>query len=120
MRNLTYTALLALIGWSMPATAAPSPAALYQKHCAACHEGGVPRAPHSVKFQMIGTRAILASMEAGVMQAQGAALSANERRELAEFLGGATRSMPPPRCRGAPPRERPSTPPVRRPWRVGG
>ena len=90
MRNLTYTALLALIGWSMPATAAPSPAALYQKHCAACHEGGVPRAPHSVKFQMIGTRAILASMEAGVMQAQGAALSANERRELAEFLGGAT------------------------------
>ncbi len=90
MRNLTYTALLALIGWSMPATATPSPAALYQKHCAACHEGGVPRAPHSVKFQMIGTRAILASMEAGVMQAQGAALSANERRELAEFLGGAT------------------------------
>jgi cytochrome c5 len=55
MRNLTYAALLALIGWGMsPASAAP-PAALYQKHCAACHEGGVPRAPHSVKFQMIGT-----------------------------------------------------------------
>ncbi len=89
MRNFTYAALLALIGWGMPATAA-APAALYQKHCAACHEGGIPRAPHSVKFQMIGTRAILASMEAGVMQAQGAALRATERRELAEFLGGAT------------------------------
>ena len=89
MRNLTYIALLALVGWGMtPASAAP-PAALYQKHCAACHEGGVPRAPHSVKFQMIGTRAILASLETGVMQAQGAALSATERRELAEFLGGA-------------------------------
>ena len=91
MRNLTYTALLALIGWSMPATATPSPAALYQKHCAACHEGGVPRAPHSVKFQMIGTRAILASMEAGVMQAQGAALrrpASGLRRHPTAAVGG--------------------------------
>ncbi len=66
-----------------------SPAELYKTHCAACHEGGVPRAPHSVKFQMLGPRAILTALETGVMQTQGAALTAAERRSLAEFLGGA-------------------------------
>ncbi|MFO0336954.1 MAG: PQQ-binding-like beta-propeller repeat protein [Pseudomonadota bacterium] len=71
------------------AASAPSPADLYRQHCAACHEGGVPRAPHSVKFQMMGPAAILTSLESGVMKAQGEALSPAERRALAEFLGGA-------------------------------
>lgn len=90
MRKLTYTALFTAIAWGMTTASAAVPAALYQQHCAACHEGGVPRAPHAVKFQMIGARAILASLETGVMQPQGSALSAAERRELAEFLGGAS------------------------------
>jgi polyvinyl alcohol dehydrogenase (cytochrome) len=72
-----------------PDVPARAPAELYKAHCAACHEGGVPRAPHSVKFQMLGPRAILAALEHGVMQTQGAALTAAERRSLAEFLGGA-------------------------------
>jgi polyvinyl alcohol dehydrogenase (cytochrome) len=89
MRKLTYTALFTVIAWGTTTASAAVPSALYQQHCAACHEGGVPRAPHAVKFQMIGSRAILASLETGVMQPQGSALSAAERRELAEFLGGA-------------------------------
>jgi polyvinyl alcohol dehydrogenase (cytochrome) len=71
------------------AVGGPAPEALYQQHCAECHEGGVPRAPHSVKFQIIGTPAIYEALTRGVMQAQGAALSDAERRQLAEFLGGA-------------------------------
>jgi polyvinyl alcohol dehydrogenase (cytochrome) len=69
------------------------PAELYRTYCATCHEGGVPRAPHAVKFQMLGPRTILTALETGVMQAQGAQLAAAERRSLAEFLGGA--SLPP-------------------------
>lgn len=97
-----FAAAVALApGDAAAAAAGAPPSELYQKHCAACHEGGVPRAPHSVKFQMIGPRAILASMESGVMKTQGDALSAAERRSLAEFLGGAAladASAPPPRC----------------------
>ena len=66
------------------------PAEIYRSSCAACHEGTVPRAPHSVKFQMMGPRTILTALETGVMQAQGALLTDSERRSLAEFLAGAS------------------------------
>jgi polyvinyl alcohol dehydrogenase (cytochrome) len=68
-------------------TAAPA-TMLYDKYCAGCHEGGVPRAPHSVEFALMGPRAILNALERGTMQAQGSALSSDERFELAEHLGG--------------------------------
>lgn len=64
-------------------------AELYQRHCAACHEGGVPRAPHSVKFQIIGTDAIYQAMTRGVMTEQASALTETEKVALAEMLGGA-------------------------------
>ena len=74
-----------------PAAAADRPPAeIYATVCAKCHEGGVPRAPHSVEFQMLGSAAILKALQSGVMQTQGAALSDGERRSVAEFLGGAT------------------------------
>lgn len=66
-----------------------APATLYATACAKCHEGGVPKAPHAVQFQMLGPRAILAALNAGVMQTQAAGLTPSERRSLAEFLGGA-------------------------------
>lgn len=65
------------------------PAEIYGMVCAKCHEGGVPKAPHSVEFQMLGPREILTALESGVMQAQGAALTPGERRAVAEYLGGA-------------------------------
>jgi len=72
------------------ATAQPSAAELYQEHCAQCHEGGVPKAPHSVTFQMIGPQAVLKSMTEGVMQLQAKPMSADELRMLAEYLGGSS------------------------------
>lgn len=71
------------------AVAQRSAAQIYSTICAKCHEGGVPRAPHSVEFQMLGPRAILSALETGAMQAQGATLTPAERRSVAEFLGGA-------------------------------
>ena len=63
---------------------------LYAKHCAACHEGGVLKAPHKMFLQMMAPDAILQSLEAGVMQAQAAGLSADQRRWVAEYLAGKT------------------------------
>ena len=60
--------------------------ALYQAHCAACHDGQVPRAPHMITFSTIGAATILNAMNNGVMRAQASALSATEREVLASFL----------------------------------
>ena len=68
---------------------------LYQEHCAACHEGQVPRAPHIITFSMMGGASILNAMNNGVMRAQAAALSATEREVLAAFL--AEEPMAPPK-----------------------
>jgi cytochrome c5 len=51
-------------------------APLYAEHCAACHNGGVPKAPHLTWLEMMSPRAIVRSLENGLMQTQGVALSA--------------------------------------------
>jgi polyvinyl alcohol dehydrogenase (cytochrome) len=75
---------------SLAATEAPvaDGLALYQTHCAACHEGSVPRAPHMITFSMLGVDTVLSAMSDGVMRVQASALSPAERRALAEFLAG--------------------------------
>lgn len=60
----------------------------YQQHCAQCHEGGVPKAPHSIVFQMVGPEAILKAMNDGVMLQQASQMTMDERLGLAAFLGG--------------------------------
>ncbi|HSN70164.1 MAG TPA: PQQ-binding-like beta-propeller repeat protein [Steroidobacteraceae bacterium] len=63
---------------------------LYEQHCAQCHEGGVLKAPHKMFLQMMAADAILRSLETGIMQAQAAALSGDDRRQVAEYLAGQT------------------------------
>ena len=70
--------------------------ALYQEHCAACHDGQVPRAPHMITFSTIGADTILNAMNNGVMRAQASALSATERKVLAGFLAGEAMAPPKP------------------------
>ena len=89
------------LGLTPPAeavAAAPAPAAartaevpaaeLYKTRCAACHEGGVARAPHSLKFQMLGPETVLRALSGGVMAPMATGLSDADKRRLAEFLGG--------------------------------
>ena len=64
-------------------------AALYQEHCASCHEGGVPKAPHVVTMQMSTPEKILGTMD-GLMSQQAKGLSEEERIVLAEFLSQQT------------------------------
>ena len=80
--------------------------AVYQRHCAQCHEGGVAKAPHKMFLQMLAPDAIYASMTDGIMQSQAEALEDGERRALAEHLSGAklddyARVSLPPACSAA-------------------
>ncbi len=85
----TLAGLAAMTPPALAVAVAAAPAGLYADHCAQCHEGGVPRAPHSVKFQILGPTAIYEALTRGVMQAQAAGLTDEEKRALAEYLGGA-------------------------------
>jgi polyvinyl alcohol dehydrogenase (cytochrome) len=58
----------------------------YLEHCAQCHEGGVPKAPHKMFLEMMAPDAIHASITDGIMKSQAEALSAEERVAVAEYL----------------------------------
>ena len=65
-------------------------AALFDRACASCHDGGDPRAPSVDALAGRSPRAILDALTSGSMRYQGLALSGDERRALAEFLTGRT------------------------------
>ena len=82
---------------SMPHAGEP----LFERNCASCHLGQVPKAPHKMFLQMMSPQAIQEAMESGVMRPQAAGLSATERHLVATYLGGDLRTHPAaPRCAG--------------------
>lgn len=82
-------------------------AGVYRKICAACHETGVDRAPHPATLSLMTPESVYRVLTEGVMKAQAASLSENEKLRVAEFvtrrkLGAVTSEpKPPPRCSGA-------------------
>jgi polyvinyl alcohol dehydrogenase (cytochrome) len=70
----------------------PYAAQLFQKHCASCHEsaaGAQGRIPQVSVLKTMTPAAIQKTLESGIMKAQAAALSADERLKIATFLGTA-------------------------------
>lgn len=63
-------------------------AVLFEQHCQHCHDGSVPKAPHSISFNMMSTDSIIGALTEGVMRQQAAQLSADQRRDIAEYLSG--------------------------------
>ena len=61
---------------------------LYNQHCAACHDGPVARAPHKIIFSMLGPETILTAINKGIMRAQAEGLTAQQKIDLSEYLGG--------------------------------
>src|SRR5215218_1612212 len=59
--------------------------ALYQRSCAACHDGGNDRAPRREALQTMTPARALAAMETGAMITMANNRTAAERRALAEF-----------------------------------
>ncbi|MBC6403627.1 MAG: PQQ-binding-like beta-propeller repeat protein [Hyphomonadaceae bacterium] len=78
---------------------------LYRGHCADCHAGGVPRAPHRDMLGLMPAEYTLSAMNDGVMRVQSAHLTIDERIAIAEYLSGAPLSentyLPPPKCDAA-------------------
>ncbi len=70
----------------------PYAAQLFQKHCASCHEsaaGANGRIPQVAVLKTMTPAAILKTIESGVMKAQAAPLSGDERLKVATLLGTA-------------------------------
>jgi len=60
---------------------------LFTQHCASCHmDNGQSRAPGLVHLGSMTPKSIVASLETGKMQAQGALLSKEQKVALAEFI----------------------------------
>lgn len=65
-------------------------AKVYRDTCSHCHEGQVPKAPQKMFLQMMAPKSILAALTDGLMKEQGASLMPAARRDVAEYLGGAS------------------------------
>ncbi len=63
-------------------------AKLYESHCASCHNTGLARAPALNIMQLLSPEAMHSALESGVMKQQAAALTAEQRTEVVEFLVG--------------------------------
>ncbi len=63
--------------------------AIYDKTCASCHNGAVKKAPHRDMIGLMTPEAILSVLDKGVMQANAATLTPDERKQVSEYLGGA-------------------------------
>jgi len=70
----------------------PYAAQLFQKHCASCHDsaaGAGGRVPQVSVLKTMTPLAIQKTLESGIMKAQAAPLSADERLKIASLLGTA-------------------------------
>ena len=80
-------------------------APLYAEHCDTCHNGTVPKAPHFSWLEMMTPAVMLKSLDEGIMQAQAAALTDQQRRDIVEYVTRAsadtTESPPLPMCNDA-------------------
>src|SRR5271168_765923 len=83
---------LAAISALLPLFAqAPDGAALYKDRCALCHDrSSETRAPAPTALREMSPENVVRALESGLMQEQGKALSAAEKRAVAEFLTGKT------------------------------
>ncbi len=65
--------------------------ALYQQHCAACHDSdSAVEAPKRAALSLQSSDAIIASLTTGVMKEQAAILTPLEKRLVAEYVGSPT------------------------------
>ncbi|HEX4024001.1 MAG TPA: PQQ-binding-like beta-propeller repeat protein [Steroidobacteraceae bacterium] len=80
--------LLPLIFWAGPVLAAgASGQAVYQQHCALCHEQVSDRIPPRATLQKMPAARILRALNSGVMMSIGFSLSRPDRVAVASYLG---------------------------------
>jgi polyvinyl alcohol dehydrogenase (cytochrome) len=77
-------------------TNTPDGAAIYARHCAACHDQVSPSVPSRVALTQMSPERILRTLDFGLMMAVAYALPRDEREAVARFIGSGTdvRSLP--------------------------
>lgn len=90
MRSVLTALVIAAVG--IPALASaqtpPDGQAVYKQHCAACHEGSLPRMPSRAALAKMAPEAIETELSSFAMRRQAAALTPAERRAVAAYLTG--------------------------------
>jgi polyvinyl alcohol dehydrogenase (cytochrome) len=95
LRILSLLSVAAISTASAHAQAAPDGAALFQAHCATCHQGAAAagnRAPTPAELAQKSREEILRALESGPMVIYGNRMSQVERRAVAAFLSSNTAS----------------------------
>jgi polyvinyl alcohol dehydrogenase (cytochrome) len=90
MRSVAAAVSFMLVGSTLaPAQSLiPNGEVVYKQHCAACHDGTMPRMPSREALRAVTPEHIETALSSFTMRRQGAALNAAERRAVAEFLSG--------------------------------
>ena len=80
---------LAVVIAPLAFAAGPDGAALYKLRCAACHDiSAETRAPAPAALKLMSPENIVHALDSGVMKEQGASLTPDQRRTVAEYLTG--------------------------------
>ncbi len=90
-RHLTALLVLSfplVVGAQNPGPATDPQAAVFQQHCAMCHDNPATRAPGATSLRAMSPQFIVAALTSGIMQGPGAALQPAQRVALAEYLTG--------------------------------
>src|SRR5271154_386489 len=94
-RRRFLLAAAAVLGFALPPSAAnaqdpgaSAEAALFDRHCAGCHPIPATRAPDRPSLSAMPPNFIVDALANGMMKAQGAVLTPEERVALAEYLTG--------------------------------
>jgi polyvinyl alcohol dehydrogenase (cytochrome) len=86
------TFLIGCLSLLVPVVAAAQPAAngeaVYQQHCAGCHNGTMPRMPNRDALKTLTPEHVETALSSFTMRRQGAALTPAERRAVAEYVTG--------------------------------
>jgi polyvinyl alcohol dehydrogenase (cytochrome) len=81
---------------ALPASAAVSGEAVYQRRCASCHDSGAERTPPRDALKQLSVARILRTLDFGVMINIAYVLNREERDAVANFLGVAREDVPVP------------------------
>lgn len=84
-------AVLTTVAFATHAESSVDGKAVYQQHCAACHDGGAARAPTADTLRKMEPVGVVRALETGVMRVVGTfSLSGPQRVAVAEYVTGKT------------------------------
>src|SRR5271166_5874138 len=89
MLSFTGAALFAL-AWGSAQAEQSALESVYEQKCGVCHNNPATRAPARASLHAMSPKFVVEALTNGIMKAQGAVLSTEQRVALAEFLTGQT------------------------------